>query len=87
MKILHWQIHAYDSEDDKGQLHGVVRIEINRALDEAHAIEQAKKIIQRPFYRLANVWECHTCGGDQDKLKNEMLKFLKKHSHEEESEL
>lgn len=83
MKVLHWTIQAYDSTNEKNHLINVTEIQVNHAIDEGHALDQAKKIIRRPLYRLKSVWECHDCA-KEEKIKKEMLKFLEKHNKEDE---
>lgn len=48
MKILHWKIQAYDKQEGV-TLHGIVVINIQRAVDEAHALELGPKDNSKTF--------------------------------------
>lgn len=86
MRHYHYTILAYDELRENGQVTNGVAVTINHALDEENAIEQAKKLVKRPCYRLDRLSECNTCATDEEQkeIKREMLKFMKKHNHEEE---
>lgn len=49
-------IQGYDSRNEIGQLQNVVTLELF-AKSEKEAIDKAKKIIKRPFYRISGVIE------------------------------
>lgn len=92
MRIYHYKVIAYEKEDEiTHQITGFANVTINHALDEDNAIEQAKKLINRPFYKLQEIWECHTCASEdsdkaQKELQKETLKFMKKHNKEDDDE-
>jgi hypothetical protein len=68
-KIFHYEVQAYDKQEGQALL-GVVLVDINTAKDEKEALEIAKTKINRPFYRVCKVWECHNCNNREKSLKS-----------------
>lgn len=92
MKHKIWGFYGYTHLDENKAYQGVVKIHIDRAIDEADALEKAKKTITRPLYFLFEVYDCHTCAlkeltkKEDDEIKKETLKFIKSHNKEHEEE-
>ena len=54
--FLIFVIQAYERMDESGQLKDVVTVELIDT-SEARAIERAKKLVQKPYYRLSSIIE------------------------------
>lgn len=93
MRHFHYKVSAYDKLLENGVMTNNTFVTINHAHDEEDAIEQAKKLVTRPAYRLHEIWECNTCQSDQEqaelkklqkKMFEDQIKFLKQQTSEDE---
>ena len=75
---LHWSFIAYKKLEDKKFI-GVTAIDVVGYKDEKKALMATRVILNRPYYHLARVWECKSCGiaEKQANLLGEMVKELK----------
>lgn len=80
-RIYHYEIHAYSHKNiENDTLYDATSVSILHALSDNNAIEQAKKLVDKPFYRISRIWECHDCERrpDVDTFQQEILKLMGK---------
>lgn len=66
---LHWDFIAYVKLNENKSFDQSVFVSVKGHKTEQVALEAAKNIIKRPHYYLQKVWECITCGFQEDMLK------------------
>lgn len=61
----HWAFLAFDGEPDAKEIHWSIAVEVMGYQCEADARIAALDIVPREQCRLRRVWECSTCGFQQ----------------------
>ena len=74
----HYEVTGYmKATKDKKALYDSVAITVY-SKNEKEAIQQAKKIIKKKFYRIAKAWECFETHGMQAEMQMLQLEMQKK---------
>lgn len=87
MNHYHCTVIGYDEmTDDFKSFKGGCDVSLIGFLNEGEAIERTKKLIKKPKYHLARVWQCNTCPYQEAIQKAVELqgKFFKQETNEED---
>ena len=79
MKHLHHVVMAFTSREGD-RINDFVELNLTDCKTESDALRCAKKILKRPHYRLAKVFECKRCGIEQEQssLLKQLIREMKK---------
>lgn len=86
IKHLHCELVAYKGIEEASNFYlEPVNIGLVGFIDEQNAIDRAKKLLPFPNFRLTKIWECTTCGFQEEfkEMARAHTKFIKKETDEE----